>query len=145
MDNLAKDLNSPKNNQTVSPRQSILVIDDSTEALDLQKILLGLAGYSVYTAESGEEALQLLAEISEPHLILLDMQLGDMSGLDFLALLEEREPYIIQHVPVVFLTGMSDIPQSKAVGLIQKPADTDQFLKAVRQFIKMGYHAPSKH
>lgn len=145
MENLVKNLNFPKNKEVVLPNQSVLVIDDSTDNLDLQKILLGLAGYDVFTAESGEEAIQVLFEIDEPNLILLDMQLGDMNGIEFLVMLEEKRPEIIQHVPVVFLTGMNEVTESKAIGFIRKPADTDKFLKAVSHFIEMGHHAPYKH
>jgi FixJ family two-component response regulator len=54
-------------------------------------------------------------------------------------------PEIIDEVPVVFLTGMDEVPKSRAVGFIRKPADTGKFLKAIRAFIEMGFHAPFKH
>ena len=136
MDNLAKIL---------KPKQSILVIDDNADILTLQKIILDQAGYDVYTAESGEAAVQVLSEIDEPDLILLDMNLEDMSGIEFLAMLEETRPKIVQHVPVVFVTGMDEVSKSKAVGFIRKPTGIDKLLKAVRHFIEIGHHAPYKH
>lgn len=145
MQNPAKNLNSSKSEEGVSRNQSILVIDDSIDTLALQKILLGLAGYEVFTAESGEEAIQVLSEIDEPDLILLDMQLGDTNGIEFLTMLEKKRPEIVQHVPVVFLTGMDEVPESKAIGFIRKPADTDKFLKSVSHFIEMGHRGPYRH
>lgn len=144
MENLAKNLNYPLSKEISPSKQSVLVIDDSIDTLVLQKIVLGQAGYEVLTAESAEEAIQILSEIKEPDLILLDMNLGDMNGIEFLIMLEEKRPEIIQHVPVVFLTGMNEVPGSKAIGLIQKPADTDNLLKAVKRFIEIGHHAPYK-
>jgi CheY-like chemotaxis protein len=124
---------------------SVLVVDDSSVTLALQEIVLGSAGYKTYTAESGEKAIQVLSEIEEPDLILLDMQLGDMSGIDFLNKIEEEKPEIIRHVPIVFVTGMDKVPDSKAIGFIRKPADTDQFLKAVSHFIEIGHQSPYTH
>lgn len=131
--------------KTAAPKQSIVVIDDCSDTLTLQRFLLELEGYEVFTAESGMEALKVLSEINEPNLILLDMQMADMSGTEFLTMLEETKPEIINDVPVVFLTGMDVVPKSKAIGYIRKPADRDKFLKAIRSFIEMGYHPPYKH
>lgn len=134
-----------KSKKIASSKQSILVVDDSLDTLTLQRILLELEGYEVFTAESGAEALEILSGIDEPNLILLDMQMEDMNGIEFLALLEEKRPEIIRDVPIVFLTGMDVVPKSKAVGFIRKPADKDKFLEQVHRFIEMGYHEPYKH
>lgn len=122
-----------------------MVIDDSFDTLALQKLLLELEGFEVFTAQSGTEALAMLSKIDKPNLILLDMQMDDMTGAEFLTVLEERKPKIIEAVPVVFVTGLDEVPKSKAIGLIRKPADMDHFLKAVHRFVEMGFHAPYKH
>jgi len=125
-------------------KQSILVVDDNSDALDLSKTVLEIEGYEVFTAQSGVEAIAALSKAA-PNLILLDMQLGDMTGAELLEEIEEKHPEIIQNVPVVFLTGMDDIPKSKAVGYIRKPADMTEFLKAIRNFISVGQDVPLKH
>ncbi len=136
-----------KLNRTASSnsKQSILVVDDSIDTLTLQRIVLELEGYEVFTAESGAEALEILSEIDRPNLILLDMQMGDMNGIEFITMLEEKRPEIIKNVPIVFLTGMDVVPKSKAIGFIRKPADKDKFLGEVHRYIEMGYHEPYKH
>ncbi len=131
--------------KTISSKQSILVIDDNSDTLNLNRIILELDGYEVFTAECGIEALEILSEINEPNLILLDMQMPDMSGLEFLTILEEKIPAIIKDVPVVFLTGMDVVPKSKAVGFIRKPADRVKLLKDIRSFIELGCHPPYRH
>lgn len=145
MRNLAETLNLNRDQGSISSNPSVLVVDDSIDTLILQKIVLGQAGYDVFTAENGEDAIHVLSEIDELNLILLDMNLGDMNGIEFLTILEETRPEIIRHVPVVFLTAMDAVPESKAVGFIRKPADADTFLKAVSRFIELGQHAPYKH
>ena len=127
-----------ENKKTVPPKQSILVIDDSPDTLLLQRTILELEGFKVFVAQSGTEALAVLAQIDEPNLILLDMKLDDMTGVDFLNLLEEKRPEIIKDVPIVFLSGVDEVPKSQAVGFIRKPADKDKFLVSVHRFIEMG-------
>ncbi len=137
--------NSNETQKAIFPKQSVLVIDDSFDTLTLQKLLLELEGFEVFTAQSGTEALAVLTKIDEPNLILLDMQMDDMTGAEFLTILEEEQPEIIKDVPVVFVTGLDEVPKSKAVGFIRKPADMDHFLKAVHHFVEMGFHAPYRH
>lgn len=135
-----------RESKTVVPlKQSVLVIDDSSDTLLLQKIVLEMEGFEVFTAQSGEEALAILSEINEPNLILLDMQMSSMTGAEFLTLLQKKIPQIIEDVPVVFVTGLDEIPNSKAIGFIRKPADREVFIKAVHRFIEMGSCAPYKH
>lgn len=127
-------------------KQSILVIDDSADMLMLQRSVLETEGYEVFTANSGARAFEVLSEIGAPELILLDVQMEDMSGLDFLEILEERFPEIIETVPVVFLTGMETVPKSKAVGFIRKPMDATKFLESIHRYIEMGTgYGPYKH
>lgn len=145
MDTFSENSKPFRSQKIASSKQSILVVDDSFDHLTLQRILLELEGYEVFTAETGAEALEILSEIDEPNLILLDMQMGDMNGIEFLAMLEEKRPEIIKDVPIVFLTGMDVVPNSKAAGFIRKPADKDRFLEEVHRFIEMGYREPYKH
>lgn len=121
------------------PRKSVLVIDDCADLLTLMRTILEIDDYEISTAQSGKEAFKLLSQIEKPDLIFLDMNMEGMSGPEFLSMLEERMPDLIKEVPVVFLTGMEQVPKSKAVGFIRKPfADIDTFLKATRRFIELG-------
>lgn len=118
-----------------SKGQSILVIDDNDDMVELQRTMLEIEGYDVFTAQSGEKALGALEEISPPDLILLDMQLGDMNGIEFLNTLEKKMPEIIEEVPIVFMTGADHVPPSRAVGFIQKPAEMEMFLSEINRYI----------
>lgn len=116
----------------------VLVIDDNPDILELNRTILEMEGFKVFTALDGSEALRILSENSPPDLILLDMKMEDMSGPDFLLLLEARRPEIVKTVPIVFLTAMEAMPPSKAIGIIRKPFDVDTFVKSVRSFAEMG-------
>lgn len=145
MDHMTEQLNSNEDASRVCTFHSVLVIDDCVETLALHKILLGLEGYEVFTAESGSDAFQVLSEIEKPSLILLDMNLGDMTGTEFLNQLEALNPEILQKVPIVFLSGMSEVPASQAVGFIRKPTDTNKLLADVRHFITQGTQFSYQH
>jgi signal transduction histidine kinase len=80
----------------------LLVIDDEEAILDLFSIQLRREGYVVFMAGSAQQALeQLTAERID--LVLLDMKLPDMSGLDLLKRL--RETYSILDLPVIIVSG----------------------------------------
>ena len=61
--------------------RSILVVDDNPQNLKLARVLLLTAGYDVHTAADAEEAIRLLESFT-PHLILMDLQLPGMDGLE---------------------------------------------------------------
>jgi len=130
-------------NHTV--KDSILVIDDSPEMLLVDRIVLESEGYEVYTSSSGSDALDVLSKIENPNLIILDYQMLDMSGGEFLLQLERLKPEIVKKVPVVFHTGMDKIPKSKAAGSIPKVSEITVFLQEVQRFIQMGHQLPYNH
>lgn len=118
-------------------KKSILVIDDCQDFLDLYKAILESEGYEVLTASSGKGGLNLLTKIANPSLILLDVRMGDMSGPEFLEVLEKQRPEVIETVPVVFLTAMDKVPKSKAIGFIQKPIDLEKLLATIKHYIEL--------
>ena len=120
-----------------SRKQSILVIDDSPESLYLGKTLLEREGFNVFTASSGTEAFNILNGICDLNLVLLDMQMEDMSGICFLELLEKWKPNFLSYVPVVFYSAVDSVPLSKAAGFIRKAGDLNQFVKQVHGYIKL--------
>lgn len=119
-------------------KKSILIIDDNQDLLVCDKIFLERAGYEVLTASSGKEGLNVLTEGAAPDLILLDMRMCDMSGIEFIEDLEKQRPEILENVPVVFFTNMSDVPESKASGFIRKDKGIDGLLEGVHHFLEGG-------
>jgi len=135
---MEKTTEAGKRESAPTRKKRILVVDDSSDLLNLNRTLLESEDYEVFTALSGKEALDVLAKILPLDLILLDMRMEDMSGPEFLLVLEKELPAILEDVPVVFHSALDKIPVSKATGSITKPVDMDKFLEAVHHFIEMG-------
>ncbi|MDU7476303.1 MAG: response regulator transcription factor [Paenibacillus macerans] len=80
--------------------QRILLVDDETGILDMLETILNKEGFrSIERAETGQRALQLVEEF-EPQLIVLDVMLPDMSGLELCMELRKKT-----EAPVLFLTA----------------------------------------
>ncbi len=91
----------------------VLIIDDSSDALALAKVRLGKENLAIITAQSGDEGLKL-AEAEKPDLILLDVDMPEMSGFDVCHQLKTNKDLCM--TPVIFLTG-SDNTEDKIKGL----------------------------
>ena len=116
----------------------VLVVDDQPSNLRIISALLSRQGYSVQTAESGEEALRLL-ERQLPDLLLLDMMMPGMDGFDLLG--EVRENPAWSALPVVFLTAAHDRDlllrafDAGAVDYVTKPFMPEELLARVQAHI----------
>ncbi len=96
-----------------APRPRILVVDDSRTQLDWLVQVLLRDGYDVVTAATGREAI-VKARTLAPDLVLLDMILPDMDGLEVLRLVKARPDE--RFLPVIILSVKSDV-DSKVAGL----------------------------
>lgn len=119
-------------------REQILVVDDSPDNLMLARLLLQHEGYDVRTAESAEKALAVLASCT-PRLILMDIQLPGMDGLELTRRLR-RTPEL-QNASIIALTAYA-MPGDEAHareagcdGYISKPIDTRAFPGLIRTFL----------
>ncbi len=85
----------------MTPQNSVLIVDDERDILELVKYNLQKEGYQVLTAENGKEALTLSER--RPSLILLDVMMPAMNGLEVLKQLKSKPSTAA--IPVVFLTA----------------------------------------
>jgi len=83
----------------------ILAIDDENDVLLIIKTALASEGYDILTASNGFDGLAL-AEDQKPDIILLDLRMPEMDGMEVLEQLRENEK--TQDIPVIILTGISD-------------------------------------
>lgn len=115
--------------------ESILIVDDNLDNLELTRILLEGDGFEVRPAEDAETALRTLRNY-RPHLILMDIQLPGMDGLELTRRLRQEPAF--EDVVIVALSAYamkSDEDNARAVGCdgyITKPIDTRTFAAAVR-------------
>ena len=118
-------------------RGRILVVDDEEEIRRLLTGLLTLAGFNVAAAGSGREALASV-EQEPPDLIILDLGLPGMDGLEILRRIRERGGA----AKVVVLTGYGTAQRAReamALGvrdLLGKPFDLDRLLRIVVEAVE---------
>ena len=98
--------------------ETILLVEDSKVLRNATERILTKAGYRVICAGDGDEAL-VQAESSLPDLIVLDMLLPKLGGLEVLRSLKKHD--LTAHIPVVVL---SSLPQNNGRKLVQEGADS---------------------
>jgi DNA-binding response OmpR family regulator len=112
--------------------KKILVVDDEIAIRNLLKEFLTRKGYDVYTASDGRAAIAEVKKI-RPHLILLDIMMPGMGGIDTLKEIRRIDP----KVGVIMVTAISDQHLGKraielgAFDYITKPLDFDYLETAV--------------
>lgn len=117
---------------------TVLVIDDEPQILRALRINLSARGYEVVTAASGAAALRAAAE-RRPDVVVLDLGLPDMSGIEVLAGLRGW-----MSAPVIVLSARTD-PTDKVEALdagaddyVTKPFGMDEFLARLRAAVRRG-------
>ena len=116
----------------------ILVVDDEKDIVDLVKYNLQKEGYSVITAKNGKEALDL----AQPplHLVLLDIMMPEVDGLEVLRRLKQNER--TSAIPVIFLTAKgSDVDEVVGLELVAddyilKPISIPKLLARVKNVLR---------
>lgn len=118
-------------------QKKLLIVDDEAGIREILQFNLENAGYAVDCAASAEEALEILG--SEHSLILLDVMMGGMSGLEMAKVLRTQ---MENDIPVIFLTAKSD-PEDLLAGFsaggddyIPKPFSILEVLARVRAVLK---------
>ncbi len=114
------------------PPARILVIDDSRSVRELLLLHLRSAGYDVLGAEDAVEAGKLIVE-RPPDLLIVDINMPYMSGIEFVAAL--RADPEVRDIPVIFLSSREDVAQEARrlgpVACLTKPAAADRLLEIV--------------
>jgi len=113
---------------------TVLVVEDNPANMTLATFLLKSAGYAVLTATDAEAGLAL-ARSEQPDLVLMDIQLPGMDGLEACAILKKSE--VTRDIPVIALTALAmkgDEERIRAAGCdgyIAKPLAYREFLATV--------------
>ncbi len=115
----------------MSPRP-VLIVDDDPDIRETLRFVLEDAGYPVYSAENGKEALAVLASGKQlPGLILLDLMMPVMSGDEMLRAL--KAVHALAQIPVTVVTASGAPMPPLASGLLKKPVDLDVLLRIVER------------
>ncbi len=119
--------------------QSILIVDDEKDILEFLSYNLKNEGYKVFQSRSGEEAIKITNEIN-PDLIILDIMMGGINGIETCHLLRKKEN--LKDTLIVFLTArnedFSEIAafEAGADDYIYKPIKPRVFLSRIQAILK---------
>ncbi len=118
----------------------ILIVDDIPKNLQILGSILNLESYQIAFASSGEQALAVL-ETTQPDIILLDIMMPDMDGMEVCARIKSNPE--ICDIPIIFITGRAeqeDIVKGLklgAVDYITKPFNTPELLTRVKTHLEL--------
>lgn len=133
-------MTSTKASTPPADRYSILIVDDDSSILQLLEARLTKAGFQVWTATHGKQALQKLCEHSID-LVLSDVKMPGLSGKELLQEVTENWPGI----PVVLLTAYGDVQDAVssmhqgAADYITKPFDGPDLVKRIQNLLAQAY------
>ncbi len=126
----------------------VLVVDDTPANITLLCQMLEPMGYSLSFATSGEQALQL-TPIIQPHLILLDMVMPGLDGLETCRRLKADQT--TWDIPVVFVTGRSEVQdvldgfEAGGSDYVTKPICAPELLARVRAHLELHVRRLEEH
>lgn len=114
----------------------VLVVDDDVDIRESLEMALGAHGYSAIMAEDGAEALATLRDGTRPCLILLDLMMPGMNGIEFRAAqTRERD---LSEIPVVVITGAGkladDNTETLGVEIMRKPIELKTLISTVKRY-----------
>jgi two-component system, NtrC family, response regulator GlrR len=119
--------------------KKILLVDDDSALLRLLSMRLTAAGYTVITAEGGEQALAQLS-LSRPHLVITDLRMQGMDGLALFDAIRQSYPLL----PVIILTAHGSIPDAITAtnrgvfSFLTKPFDGKSLLTQVTRALRVS-------
>lgn len=123
----------------MADKQTILVVDDEQDLLDLIEYNLKKEGFDVLKAEDGEEGIEVARE-SSPDLVLLDIMMPNMDGLEVVEVMRGDED--LKRIPIIFLTARGD-EKTEVEGLnkggddyITKPISTTKLISRIKAVLR---------
>ncbi|MCG8709460.1 two-component system response regulator GlrR [Brenneria sp. 4F2] len=124
---------------TARKAANLLLVDDDPSLLKLLGMRLTSEGFSVMTAESGQEALRLLAR-EQFDLVISDLRMDEMDGMALFSEIQRYQP----GMPVIILTAHGSIPDAVAAtqqgvfSFLTKPVDRDALYKAIDEALALS-------
>lgn len=116
----------------------ILVVEDNEDNLYLIKYILQKSGYKVIEARSGAEGVELAVQ-EKPDLVIMDVQLPDINGLE--ATRKIRASEADGEIPIIALTSYAMVGDRErflaagCTGYIEKPINPQTFLVEIEKFL----------
>ncbi len=125
--------------------ETLLLVDDEWLVLDLAREILSQQGYSIITASSGEEAVEIIRSSEERiPLVILDMAMPGMNGLETLRAIRVHEPGIRAIISSGFhaTQKMHKVLDAEVDVFVNKPYEIDHLVREVRHLLDAGSILP---
>jgi two-component system cell cycle response regulator DivK len=131
----------PAGSDVVAMPQTVLIVEDNELNMKLFNDLLEAHGYATIQTKSGVEAVEL-ARRHRPNLILMDIQLPEVSGLEVTQWLKDDDE--LRTIPIIAITAFAmkgdeeKIRQGGCEAYLSKPISVVKFLETVRNYVTEG-------
>lgn len=128
-------------NQELFDQKSLLIVDDDPDSREsiLELLLVELPTLEIWMAPNGREALHVLG-IQKPDIILLDWEMPEMNGIEFLAQMLQNKKW--KRIPVLMYTGAMTLPENLkeamelgAVDFLRKPANPIELITRLKSIL----------
>ncbi|OGB50245.1 MAG: two-component system response regulator, partial [Burkholderiales bacterium RIFOXYD12_FULL_59_19] len=134
--------NSNSNSNSDNEKDSIVIVDDNPNNLQVLSSILQLAGFKVRPALSGEIALRAIG-VSAPDLVLLDIRMPGMDGYETCRRL--KADAVTRDIPVIFISALTETADKLAafraggVDYVSKPFQAEEVLARVRTHLQLRH------
>jgi NADH-quinone oxidoreductase subunit E len=127
------------NEQTATSSLDVLVIDDEKSFIEACQKTLESAGYRTAVAGNGQQGLQMTSS-NHPSVVLLDLKMPDMSGLEVLGRITKSEPATVSIVVTKHGSVDSAVESMKlgAFDFLTKPVESEKLLETVRRGLNLS-------
>jgi len=116
-----------------SPTRTVLVVEDARDVRELFSVVLQDAGYHVESAESVQEALQVLRRGRGVDVIVADYNLGDGTGAELIHQASNEGHLDVRVTATLICTAYRYVELPPHVSMVRKPIDGTQLLQAVER------------
>ena len=124
---------------TLEVQVKLLLVDDVMSFLELEKTFLSRAECTLLTASTGLEAIKV-AEKEHPDLILLDVEMPEMNGIEATRILQNQPE--LKDIPIVIVSSSSMDQEALAAGareFVKKPVDEPRFQEIVLRYVPLTF------
>jgi CheY-like chemotaxis protein len=118
--------------------KKILIVDDDEKVLQVMKDILEPGSYDVYTAQNGKDGLEQITRV-EPDLVITDIVMPDMEGMEFISTLSKRK----RGIPIIVMSGnvigMKFLESARIFGAkatLTKPFKARELIEKINSILK---------
>lgn len=131
----------------VENKRRILIVEDEKDMQDVMRALLERVGYEIVPAYDVATAVQVLRGKPLPDIMLLDLMLPEISGLELLRQIRAKD--VFDDLPIIIVSALADPDQIRkgfdlgADRYVTKPAIAHNLVKTVQEVLRTGRRRPS--